>query len=62
MNRVDHRTLPDRFELEAQAHIHRTSVAAEAVHAAAVWFENHLREVAHSLSDDATPRDRTVAH
>ena len=51
MNRIDHRTLPDRFELEFQAHIHRSEVVGEAVHVATQWVESHVRDMVHRVTD-----------
>ncbi|MBS1134726.1 MAG: hypothetical protein H6R02_1867 [Burkholderiaceae bacterium] len=54
MNRIDHRTLPDRFELEFQAHMHRNEVVGEAVHSATEWVESHVRDMVHRVTDVVT--------
>jgi len=51
MNRIDHSALPDRFELEAQARIHRTEVVGEAAHVAKQWVESHVRDMVHRVTD-----------
>jgi len=51
MNCIDNTAIPDRFELEAQARIHRTEVVGEAAHVAKQWVESHVRDMVHRVTD-----------
>jgi hypothetical protein len=54
MNRIQSAPRPDRFDLEAAAHEHRTEVVDDLVHDAAEWVGSHVRDVAHRLEDLVT--------
>lgn len=60
MNRIDSAPRPDRFEVEAAAHEHRTEVVDELFHDATEWVESHVRDVAHRLGDAITHGHRAA--
>jgi len=60
MNRIQIASHPDRFDLEAAAHEHRTEVVDEALLSAAEWVECHVRDAAHRLGDMVTHRQRAA--